>query len=109
MAQVVGLYENNVTFTEGPFVIVNANGWRIEAELKGHYCPVLPTTSIFKIVEGLGLLGKTNDKDLAVAVCDVLNRMVLAGEIVLAGKVWVDRDSVIRAQEKAKRIMDEIY
>lgn len=108
MAQIVDYSENDVVFTEGPFVIVNANGWRIEAEIKWHRCPALPTTSVFGIMRRLGLDGKTNDKDKATAVCDALNGMVRAGEIVLAGKVWVDRDSVIRARATAERIMNEI-
>lgn len=89
MAQEVGYHEDNVAYEQGPFVIVHCNGWRIEVEFKGHHCPVLPDSSIYKITEVLGLPGKTNDKALAAAVCDTLNQMVADKLIQLAGKVWV--------------------
>ena len=113
MAQVVRYFQNNPVFTEGPFVIVNINGWRIEAELietelKGHLCPVLPALSIYSIMKKLGLQGKTNDKEQAAAVCDALNGMVRAGAIVLHNGWWVDKNSVIRARETAERIMREV-
>lgn len=89
MAQIVGYFENNVTFTEGPFVLVYINGWRIEAEHLMADCPVLPDSSIYEIKNGLGwTAGKTEDKALAIKVCDELNKMVVRGEIVLDGKVW---------------------
>ena len=108
MAQVVGWFENDVKFTEGPFVIVNANGWRIEVELVGHHCPVLPSISVIKIAKRLGLHGKTYNKELAAVVCDSLNTKVQAGEIILHNDCWVDRTSVIRAQEAAKRILERV-
>lgn len=91
MAQIVGYFENFVEYTEGPFVLVNANGWRIEVELKGHYCPVLPDVSIYNTREKLGWpLGKTDDFKKAERVCNELNAMVKRGEIVLHPKgYWV--------------------
>jgi hypothetical protein len=90
MAQIVGYYENDVKYKEGPFVICNplGNGWRIEVELKGHYCPVLPDLSIYPIIRALGLNGKTHDKNLITRICDALNRMVADGEVVLVRKMW---------------------
>lgn len=83
MAQKVGYFENNVTFKEGPFVLVDAGGWRIEVKLRGHHCPVLPHSSIYPIKERLGWpLGKINDTVRATLVCDKLNEMVRAGKIV---------------------------
>lgn len=93
MAQVVGFFEDNVVFAEGPFVISNpcASGWRIEAELKGHHCPVLPDPTIYKLKASLGMHNKTLDRDLAVRVCDALNQLVRDGEIVLEGRMWTER------------------
>lgn len=109
MAQTVGYYQNNPVFTEGPFVIVNANGWRIEVELKGHHCPVLPSTSIYRITEKLGLHGKTDDKEQAAMVCDALNSMVRASAIVLTDwGSWVDKNSVIKAKERAEQVLKEV-
>lgn len=91
MAQVVGYYDNDVQYTEGPFVICNAlgNGWRIEAELKGHHCPVLPDASIYTAAKKFGFVGKTDDKQHAAYVCDRLNQMVREGKISLYRNVWV--------------------
>ncbi|OHA14616.1 MAG: hypothetical protein A3G49_05495 [Candidatus Sungbacteria bacterium RIFCSPLOWO2_12_FULL_41_11] len=109
MAQEVGYFENNPVYQKGPFVIVSANGWRIEAELKGHHCPVLPASSIYAMMEKLGLRGKTNDKEKAALVCDILNGMVRTGQIVLHDNgCWVDVWSVFRAQEKAEQVLREV-
>jgi hypothetical protein len=91
MAQVVGYWENNVIYTEGPFVITKplGNGWRIEVELKGHHCPVLPDLSICRLQETFGLRGKVADKDRIAFVCDQLNSMVAKTQIVLRGNCWV--------------------
>lgn len=90
MAQVIGYCQNDVIFEEGPFVIVNANGWRIECELKGHYCPVLPDSSIYKLREYWGYQpGKFREQREAEELCDRLNQAVKDGVIVLDGKSWV--------------------
>lgn len=93
MAQIIGYFEDDIVLTEGPFVICDpcGNGWRIEVELKGHKCPVLPDASIYRIEERLGLHGKTNNQKQAEMVCDTLNRMVRDGKIVLDGKIWVHK------------------
>jgi hypothetical protein len=93
MAQVVGYFEDDVVYAEGPFVICNpmGNGWRIEAELKGVNHPVLPDTSIYELKRSLGLNGKTMDRSLAERVCDQLNKMVCAKQIVLSNRQWVAR------------------
>lgn len=109
MAQEVGWGQNNVEFKEGPFVIVNINGWRIEAELKGHYCPVLPASSIYRITERMGFSGKTDNKEQAEMVCDALNGMVRTGQIVLADNGWwVDAREVELAKKRAEQILQEI-
>ena len=93
MAQVVGYFEDGVTYEEGPFVISNplSNGWRIEAEVKGSKTrtPALPDTSIFPLKKKLGMDGKTFDKALAERVCDELNVIVRAGEIAVRRALWV--------------------
>ena len=108
MAQVVGYFQDNPVFTEGPFVIVYANGWRIEVEQKGHHCPVMVGLSVGRIVERLGLQGKTNDRAKAEAVCDNLNQMVRSGEIVLNDVSWVDSRSVLQARETAERVLGDV-
>jgi len=92
MAQEIGYMENDVEFKEGPFVISNPlqNGWRIEVELKGHRCPVLPDRTIYKLKKKeFGMVCKTSVKRQIVEVCDFLNQMVVEGEIVLEDKAWV--------------------
>jgi hypothetical protein len=91
MAQIVHYWDNDVAYSEGPFVICNAmwNGWRVEVELKGHHCPVLPDISIYPVMKKLGLNGKTLDQDKAARVCDRLNEMVREGCIALVGNAWV--------------------
>lgn len=53
MAKYVGYFENFETpeeeseaFSQGPFVVVDANGYRIEAQVKGNKCPALPITGL---------------------------------------------------------------
>lgn len=99
MAQEVGYYDNDVTFTEGPFVICRMGppggpitGWRIEAEMKGNLCPVIPDYSIYQVERMLGMTSGTTDRNLAVKVCDELNQMVRNGQIILDpkyGKSWI--------------------
>lgn len=92
MTQIVEFFENDIVFKEGPFVISNplGNGWRIEVEMKGHRCSVLPDLSIYKLKEQqFGLKGKTMDQSRAAHVCDQLNAMVREGHIVLVGRSWV--------------------
>lgn len=91
MAQAIGYWDDNVVFTEGPFVICNplGNGWRIEVELKEHHCPVLPDLSIYHLKKQLGMTGKTMNVELAEGVCDTLNQMVQDGKIILNGNLWV--------------------
>lgn len=88
MAQEVGYYENDVVFLEGPFVLVNINGWRIEVERKGHSCPILPEQRIFQLEKSLGLSGKTRDRELAAVVCDKLNSLVKEGKIIEINGHW---------------------
>lgn len=92
MAQEVGWFENNVTFLEGPFVISDpmGNGWRIESELEGYHCPVLPDTTIFQLMENeAGWIGKTIHRERAECVCDWLNLCVKRGQIIKQGKAWI--------------------
>jgi len=90
MAQIVYYMENNVEYTEGPFVLVEAGGWRIEVELKGHHCPVLPDISIYKLLEAHRLYsGKSDDQQKVANVVDWLNGQVRLGRIALQGNRWL--------------------
>lgn len=90
MAQVVGYFEDfateerrNEAYSEGPFVLVNASGWRIEAEITGSKCPVMIEPSIFGIKEQLGWgYGKMVNREEAERICDALNAMTKTGQIV---------------------------
>lgn len=94
MAQIVGYFENFHTeerraeaFSEGPFVIVNANGWRIECELGQHHCPVLPDVTVYDLRKSLGYeLGKFWEKERAATLCDHLNMLVKEDRIVKHAK-----------------------
>lgn len=110
MAQVVGYFRDNVTYTEGPFVIVYAGGWRIEVEQKDKIHPVMTSLSIDRIIKRLGIpYGKTRDQELAATVCDSLNAMVRAGEIILTDwGSWVDKNSVVQAQQRAAQVLREV-
>ena len=106
MAQQVGYRENNVEYTEGPFVIVNAGGWRIESELKGHQCPVLPGSDIIAFInkENGGVL-KGSLEQMS-KVCDKLNALVDVGEILLHRNWWSFKKTV--ELEKAEDKLEEL-
>ena len=74
MAQQVGYFDDDVAFTEGPFVIVDIWGWRIEVELKDYHCSVLPDLSLTGILRDLGYNGKTRDREHVASVCDRRHR-----------------------------------
>ena len=90
MAQIVSYFDKNVSFKEGPFVVVNINGFRIECQHHDSSDPCLPMSSIYKVMAILGYEGKSNDKELAFWVCDQLNQMVKDGLIVKRDGVYVD-------------------
>lgn len=78
MAKFAGYFDDNpdVDYSEGPFVVVYVNGFRIECKHPSANWPVLPDNHIYAIMRGLGLDGKTENKNLAIRVCDTLNTMV---------------------------------
>jgi len=93
MAQEVGYYEDNVKFTEGPFVIVQltlgSGDWRIEAEVIGNKCPALPDTSIYHhMMKEWNFCGR-GTKQECIRVCDLLNQMFRDGQIVEKNHWWV--------------------
>lgn len=89
MAQFVRYFEDNVTYTEGPFVAVDINGYRIEVELKGWKCPVLPDSSIYSFMRRYKILdGKTENKGRITKAVDWLNNRVKEGKIVLHKDGW---------------------
>jgi hypothetical protein len=95
VVQLVGYFENNVSFLEGPFVLtrISGSGYRIEVEQKGHHCPVLPDSSIYALREERFNFSPGIREDLGPIsrVCEALNKMVRNGEIVLEGCSWVYR------------------
>lgn len=88
--QEVTFGDNNVTYKHGPFVISSTlGGFRVEAERKGHHCPVLPDPTIYRMCEQkVGPLLKTT-KERAKKQAAYLNEQVKLGAIVLQGKTWV--------------------
>ena len=94
MAQKVRFCQNNVIFTEGPFVLTSFGGeYRIEVELKGHRCPVLPDADIFALIRGYGRFATAwaHSYDELEKTVDWLNSLVKSGEITLQGKVWLPK------------------
>lgn len=96
MAQRVGYFENHVDYTEGPFVMVDINGWRIEAQ-NDHApngAPTLPHPSIYHYLEQNGLQAhkvrptKEGEEQIAHSV-NWLNDEVDAGNIVKIDGRWV--------------------
>ena len=91
--QVVGYYENDVTFEYGPFVVCRITGMnhcRIEVEVKGSSCPCLCDPSVYKMlrVETECPIGCTHYDRIAPWV-EWLNNRVRDKQIVLAGTLWV--------------------
>ena len=104
MAQIVGFFEDFDTpereaeaYSEGPFVVVNAlgSGFRIECEVRGGKCPVLPDTSVYKYAEAWRRnILKTDNLDAIKDTCDWLNTRVKAEDIILVGRTWVSREFI---------------
>lgn len=78
MAIRVGYFENTTEcYSEGPFVMVNASGWRIEVGNKDMKCPTLPDISIYAFLRDKGLPdSKTDDEALCACIVDYLNAKV---------------------------------
>lgn len=92
---VIGYFENNKpdTYAEGPFILCNVFGeqsCRIEVELKGHYCSVLPDASISELLESATdwQSGRRPLKYLEPYVI-WLNERVVDGTIVCEDGWWV--------------------
>jgi hypothetical protein len=94
MAQIVGYWDDEVEFEDGPFVLTNpcGNGFRIECQppygVNKPGCPCLPDISIYNWRHTFTKwgVGKTNDKELATYVVDQLNIMVLDGVVIRSDK-----------------------
>jgi hypothetical protein len=88
MAQVVGYWQDNVTYTEGPFVVCGApigGSRRIECEEKGHFCPVVVQPSIYRLLEAR----MPNFRSQRCEAVDLLNELVRKGEIIERDRLWV--------------------
>lgn len=90
MAQRVGYFENNVIYTEGPFVMTEAlyPDYRIEVEIKGHMCPAFPDLSIYELLEMEGIDWHKGKAEKIAPVVDWLNQKVREGIITLQGNIW---------------------
>ena len=85
MAQRVGYFQDTTEcYSEGPFVMVNAGGWRVEVGNKDMKCPTLPDCSIYGFLREQHLPdGKTDDEALAACIVDYLNAKVKDGTLVV--------------------------
>jgi len=93
MAQIVTYGENNVEYTEGPFVVCAIGGdkYRVEAQRLNHVCPVIPDDSVIDMLATEMGFTCACYKDCAkcALTADWLNRRVRSGVICLSGNVWV--------------------
>lgn len=112
MAIRVGYFENTTDcYKEGPFVMVNASGWRIECGYNGAKCPTLPDSSIYGFLRDVGLPDrKTDDEALAACIVDYLNAKVKDKTIVLnkhGYPIWEPYEGIMemkRWEEKRAKI-----
>jgi len=92
MAKLVGYFDDNVTFDEGPFVLTNPlnNGYRVEVQIKESGTPVLPAVCIYEFLELNGFDPcKSRDIEKAKAKVDFLNHNVSDGVIKKSDKgIW---------------------
>lgn len=93
MAQIVDYYEDDVEFTQGPFVAVRigSSNLRVEVECKGHKCPILPDASIYEFARKRKLdMGNSNVTIGHVQdTVNLLNVMVLSKQIYLHNNIYV--------------------
>ena len=82
MAKEIGYWENNVVFpddprySKGPFVLVDACGWRVEVGVRGIDHPILPDAEIYRLLEKRGYTWiKTCRKSEMETSVDFLNLM----------------------------------
>jgi hypothetical protein len=110
MAKRVGFFENtDACYEEGPFVMVMANGWRVEVGEKGMKCPILPDMSIYGFRRDRGVPdGKLNDDHRMECVVNYLNAKVKDGTIVKKDGVYVwelhELNERVRLYQKKREI-----
>ncbi len=97
MAVRVGYFESPINkdiYLEGPFVMVNANGWRIEVQYKDSQgvvlsAPALPDDSIYGFLRERGLpTDKQIDEDLTACLVDYLNAKGKDGTLIFDKYTW---------------------
>lgn len=117
MAKEVGYFKDFKTeeeareaFSEGPFVMVEANGYRVEVERPGGPCPVLTDVSTDWYLNRLGHYISKGPSDLAARAVDLLNAAVRVGLIVLKGDTWkyVGHPGVFEVRSEPKWYFDEV-
>lgn len=91
MAQILRCGETPQTFTEGPFIGVSLypNGFRVEVELKGHHCTVLPDDSVYRYMKHRGIMLGWMGHDEIKRTVDHLNSMVVNRSITVDGRAWI--------------------
>ena len=94
MAQEVDYWENDVNYSEGPFVYVYLNSGRYRIEVDhGGLCPQLPDRSIHLLQDKLGHSVITMlSREKAISLCDKLNEMVCNGEIIQNSGLWICKE-----------------
>ena len=93
-------------------MVVNANGFRIEVEYKGHNCSAMPMIEIDELVEKKlgkeavknGLKGKSLDPKPVEELCDALNQMVREGKIILIGSSWLPERRQGRSSDRRAKV-----
>jgi hypothetical protein len=92
MAVRVKYFENTRDcYSEGPFVMVNACGWRVEVDYS-QGCPALPDNSIYYFIRENGLPDGKHEEALCASIVDFLNAKVKDGTLIKDpkyGLTWI--------------------
>lgn len=115
MAIKVGYFQDTKDcYSEGPFVMVNASGWRIECGSKDMKCPALPDSSIYGFLREKGLPdSKTDDEALCACVVDYLNAKIRDGTLIVnqfGYPIWEPYEGIMemkRWEEKRLKILHD--
>lgn len=94
MAKRVKYYQNNEPemYAEGPFVMTDANGWRIEVGCDLTNCPIIPDSSIYDLLHQNSMrVDKSSDPEVIAKSVDWLNDQVRGGKVVCVDHRWVPR------------------
>ena len=114
MAVRVGYFKDtNDCYGEGPFVMVNACGWRVECGNKDMKCPALPDSSIYGFIREQRLPEGKYEEALAVCIVDYLNAKFKDGTLTLdkfGNPIWEPYEQICemkRWEEKRAKMIAE--